>query len=73
MTPEELLDKVIDRDSFQAFVLALAAERREAARMEREEPVRYSLGGALRWQNGDIASFLEAALCYFDAGYYHEP
>jgi hypothetical protein len=65
MTPEELLRRVVDRDSFIAFVTALAAEREEAERMEREEPVRYQLGGAHNWQNGTISSFLGAALVYF--------
>jgi hypothetical protein len=73
VTTEELLDRVIDRDSFIAFVSALADERREAQRLEQEEPIRYQLGGALNWQNGDIASFLEAALCYFDGGPFHQP
>lgn len=73
MTTDELLDKVDDRDSFIAFVSALAIERREAQRLEREEPIRYQLGGALNWQNGDIASFLEAALGYFDDGPFHQP
>jgi hypothetical protein len=62
MSLEELLDCVDDRESFIAFVEALAAERRQAERLETEQPVRYQLGGALDWQNGDIASFLEAAL-----------
>jgi len=73
MSPEELLDNVTDRASFIAFVRALAAERREAERMESEEPVRYQLGGAINWQNGDIASFLEAALVYFDEKPLHQP
>ena len=67
MSPDEMLEEVVDRDSFLSFVRALAAERRAAERMEREEPVRYQLGGALDWQNGDISAFLEAALHYFEA------
>lgn len=68
MTPEELLDRVTDCASFQEFVEALAAERRQAERLEKEQPIRYQLGGALGWQNGDIASFLEAALTCFETG-----
>lgn len=60
--PEELLDKVVDQQSFVAFVWALADEREQAENMEREQPVLYSLSGALNWQNGDIPSFLGAAL-----------
>lgn len=63
----------MDRDTFIAFVRALAAEREEAEGMERDEPVRYQLGGAKNWQNGDIASFLYAALNYFEGGLYHRP
>ena len=37
MTPEELLDHVNDRDSFVAFVEALAADRQRAEAMERAE------------------------------------
>ncbi len=65
MSPEQLLQKVVDRDSFIAFVNALAAEREEAERMERDEPVRYQLGGAHNWQNGTISSFLYSGLVYF--------
>jgi hypothetical protein len=68
MAPEEFLDRVDDRESFIAFVEALAEERRRAAQLENEQPIRYQLGGALGWQNGDIASFLEAALEYFQEG-----
>lgn len=73
MTPDELLETVADRDSFIAFVQSLADERERAEQMERDEPVRYQLGGALDWQNGDISSFLYAALAYFEPGVYHQP
>lgn len=56
-----------DRKSFVDFVTALAEERREAERMEGEEPTRYQLGGAHNWQNGSISSFLYAALDCFEA------
>jgi hypothetical protein len=58
---------VTDRKSFIEFVTALAEEREEAERMEREEPSRYQLGGAHNWQNSSISSFLHAALACFDA------
>lgn len=73
MSPEDLLDAVVDRESFVAFVRALATEREEAERMERAEPVRYQLGGAINWQNGDISSFLWASLEYFEPGPFHQP
>lgn len=72
-SPEELLDSVVDRDSFITFVRALAEEREEAERMEHDEPVRYQLGGAHNWQNGSISSFLYAALDYFEPKPFHQP
>lgn len=72
MTPEELLDKVLDRDSFITFVTALAAEREQAEQMERDD-ARYQFGGAHNWQNGSISSFLHASLAYFDSKPCHEP
>jgi hypothetical protein len=66
-SPEDLLSKVMDRKSFVDFVTALAEERGDAERMKREEPNRYQLGGAHNWQNGDISSFLDAALTGFEA------
>jgi hypothetical protein len=66
MTLSDYLDNVRDKDTFIVFVRALAEEREQAQQLEREDPVRYQLGGALDWQNGDIASYLWAALEYFD-------
>ena len=66
LEPERLLDEVRDRDTFVPFVRALATERARAAELEVSEPVRYGLGGALGWQNGDIANYLFACLAYFD-------
>jgi hypothetical protein len=72
-SPEELLDRVADRESFKEFVAALAEERAEAEQMERDEATRYQLGGAHNWQNGSISSFLYSSLAYFDAKPFHEP
>ncbi len=65
-TPEALLELVHDRNSFVAFVEALANERDAAELLDRSEPVKYQLGGALGWQNGDISNFLFAALNCFE-------
>ena len=73
MSPIELLDKVADQDSFIAFVRALAEERETAEQLERDEPVRFQLGGACGWQNGSISSFLYGGLAYFDPKPFHEP
>lgn len=73
MRPEELLNKVNDRDSLIAFVRALAAERTEAERIEREHPKSYIVDGALDWKNADIASFLYSCLDYFSEKPFHKP
>ena len=66
MDVHDYLEQVRDRDTFIAFVEALAAEREEAEKLERERPDYYQLGGALNWQNADISSFLYACLACFD-------
>lgn len=73
MKPEELLDQVNDKNSFIAFVEALADEREEAQALEKAEPKRYCLDGAHNWKNADIASFLAAGLAYFDEKPFHKP
>lgn len=71
--PESLLDGVCDRDSFIAFVQALAEERELAQQIEKDNPDRYIVDGALGWMNGDIPQFLFAALDYFADGPLKEP
>lgn len=61
-SPESLLDLVSDRETFVAFVQALANEREQAAEIEKENPTRYMVDGALGWKNAEISSFLEACL-----------
>jgi len=69
----ELLGQVKDRESFLAFAKALAEERELAEKMEREEPEKYGLCGALGWENRSISSFLNAALaCVEDDPYFKE-
>lgn len=71
--PEELLAIVNDRDSFIAFVEALAAEREAAAAIERANQDMYVIDGPNNWKNADIASFLYAALDYFEDKPLHKP
>jgi hypothetical protein len=69
----ELLGQVKDRESFLAFAKALLEERELAEKMEREEPEKYRLCGALGWENGSISSFLGAALaCVEDGSHFEE-
>ena len=71
--PESLLDGVYDRNSFIAFVQSLAEERELAQQIERDNPDRYIVDGALGWKNGNIPQFLGAALDYFTDGPLKEP
>lgn len=64
----DLFDRVRDRESFIAYARALAEERTRADELVKSRPVYYSLGGALDWQNDDIASFIYAGLAYFEPG-----
>ncbi len=72
-SPAELLARVVDRASFIEFVTALAEERAEAERMEKDEPVRYQAGGAHDWQNGTISAFLYSGLAYFSSSPLRKP
>jgi hypothetical protein len=58
-------DTVTDEPSFLAFVAALAADRRLAAELEKDEPRGY--GDARGWQNSTIEAFLESALAWAEA------
>lgn len=71
--PEYLLEQVLDRESFIAFVAALASERELASQIEKDNPQSYMVDGALNWKNGDIQNFLYAALDYFEPGPLREP
>jgi hypothetical protein len=71
--PEDLLDSVSDRSTFIEFVSSLASERERAAQIEKDNPNRYILDGAINWKNGDIHNFLFAALEYFDDSPLREP
>jgi hypothetical protein len=69
----ELLEEVDSRESFIAFVEALAKEREAAEKLERADPERYGTYGALGWENGRISSFLDAGLTRFESWRDEEP
>ena len=71
--PEDLLENVSDRESFIAFVNALASERERASLIEKDNPKSYIADGAFNWKNGDIQNFLYAALEYFEDGPLRQP
>lgn len=62
---EELLDEVDSKTSFLLFVEALAKERLRAEKLEQADN-RPRFEGELGWQNGDISSFLFAAMSGLD-------
>jgi hypothetical protein len=55
---------VHDEESFLAFVRALEADRRLAAKDEEEDPQGY--GAPRGWQNSTIEQFLECALAWVE-------
>jgi hypothetical protein len=73
MKLHDLLQKVCDQETFIVFVKALAEERAGAERAEVENPHMYVIDGASDWKNADIASFLYAALDYFEEKPFHKP
>lgn len=60
MKPEDLCDKVVDEESFLCFVRALAADREEAVRLEKEHPASPYGPDAGGWENITIETFLIA-------------
>ena len=71
--PGALLDTVINRETFLAFVFSLAENRRQAEAIELAAPERYKWGGADGWQNQTISSFLEASAAGVDHPSWPEP
>ena len=63
---ESLLGGVDSEASFILFARALAKEREDAAKIEKTDPKRYAVDGALDWKNADIASFIYAGLSAFE-------
>lgn len=61
-------DAVHDRESFLAFVAALAADRRAAVAAEKESPSSPYGPDAGGWENLTIEDFLEAAIAWAESG-----
>ena len=59
---DEKLEAVVDRDTFLAFVKALAADREGEVAKEKEHPGSPWAAGANGWEHGTIEGFLEAAV-----------
>lgn len=65
--PADLLDQVVDRESFLAFVRALIADRVDEVEKERVQPSSPWGPGANGWENGTIEQYLFAALRWAEA------
>ena len=63
---DQLFETVHDRDSFLAFVAALAADRRTEVKEEKEHPSPPYGPGCRGWENGSIETFLEACVSCAD-------
>ncbi len=68
MSPENLIDKVKDKETFIQFLDALILDRQDAENLERDNPTKYQWDGANNWQNSSISSFLESASMYLIEG-----
>lgn len=61
----ELLNAVVDLETFLVFLGALAYERKAAEALEAKQPDRFKDEGAIGWKNVTISSFLIGAWAYF--------
>ena len=65
--PADLLEQVVDRESFLAFVRALIADRVDEVEKERVQPSSSWDPGANGWENDTIEQYLFAALRWAEA------
>jgi hypothetical protein len=63
---DEMLDAVVDRDSFLAFVKALIVDRQDEVAKEKENPSSPYGAGANGWEHGTIESYLDAAVAWME-------
>jgi hypothetical protein len=64
MNLEDILDTVNSRETFLAFVRALAADKRDETNKERETPSNPWGPGANGWEHDSVEDYLEAALTW---------
>ena len=63
---DELLEAVVDRDSFLIFVKALIADRQAEVAKEKEHPSSPWCAGANGWEHGTIEGYLDAAVAWME-------
>jgi hypothetical protein len=62
LDPYELLQRVVDRESFLAFARALMLDYRDEVEKEKASPSKPYSPGPNGWENGPIDMYLEAAI-----------
>lgn len=65
--PADLLEQVVDFESFLRFAKALATDREVVEALMKEEPERHKYGSPNGWQNHEISTFLRAAIAYAES------
>jgi len=63
----ELVETVVDRESFLSFARALVLDLEDEARKEQESPSSPYGPGANGWENGSIEAYLDAAIRWTEA------
>lgn len=63
---DEMLEAVVDRDSFLAFVKALIVDRRHEVAKGKGSPSSPWGAGANGWEHGTIEGYLEAAVAWME-------
>jgi len=61
---DKLLETVQDRESFLAFAKALAADRKESVKIEKQNPSNPYETDARGWENTTIEQYLESAVAW---------
>lgn len=65
-TPEDEIEKVVDRATFVRFLQSLAEDWAAEREIEEQSPSPPYSRGALGWENGTIGAFLGAAVAWAD-------
>lgn len=63
---DEMLEVIVDRDSFLVFVKALIVDRLDEVAKEKEKPSPAWVAGANGWEHGTIEGYLDAAVAWME-------
>lgn len=64
---DDLLDQVVDRESFLVFARALMNDRANEVQREKISPSKPYGSGHNGWQNGSIEAYLECCIAWTEA------